>query len=144
MQTASQNETICFLGSSRAFGDCADCMEMVSTHISVVLLIGARALKLKRPVKLPYVDLSTPELRLAMSEHELMLNRRTAPDLYRAVHRITREPKPEEVYDEHTLLGAGYEIRPKETPAETIRRLEEAEDRLDTYLQHEAWYGGER
>jgi len=91
MQTASQNETICFLGSSRAFGDCADCMEMVSTHISVVLLIGARALKLKRPVKLPYVDLSTPELRLAMSEHELMLNRRTAPDLYRAVHRITRE-----------------------------------------------------
>ncbi|MBN9450143.1 MAG: AGE family epimerase/isomerase, partial [Bosea sp.] len=91
MQTASQNETICFLGSSRAFGDCADCMEMVSTHISVVLLIGARALKLKRPVKLPYVDLSTPELRLAMCEHELMLNRRTAPDLYRAVHRITRE-----------------------------------------------------
>ncbi len=42
MQTASQNETICFLGSSRAFGDCADCMEMVSTHISVVLLIGGR------------------------------------------------------------------------------------------------------
>jgi len=91
MQIASQNETICFLGSQDAFGGGAVWIEMVSTHISIVLLIGSRALKLKRPVKLPYVDLSTPERRLAMCEHELMLNRRTASDLYRAVHRVTRE-----------------------------------------------------
>ncbi|MCO5090949.1 bifunctional aminoglycoside phosphotransferase/ATP-binding protein [Bosea sp. (in: a-proteobacteria)] len=91
MQIASQNETICFLGSSDAFGGGNDGMELVSTHISIVLLIGTRALKLKRPVKLSYVDLSTPERRLAMCERELMLNRRTAPDLYRAVHRITRK-----------------------------------------------------
>ncbi|MGO4174780.1 AAA family ATPase [Bosea sp. TAF32] len=91
MQVASQNETICYLGSCDAFGGGAEWMEMVSTHISIVLLIGSRALKLKRPVKLPYVDLSTPERRLAMCEQELLLNRRTAPDLYRAVHRITRE-----------------------------------------------------
>lgn len=91
MQMTSQNEAICFLGSSDIFGGRAEWMEMVSTHISIVLLIGSRALKLKRPVSLPYVDLSTPERRLAMCEHELMLNRRTAPKLYRAVHRITRE-----------------------------------------------------
>ena len=92
MQPASQNEAICFLGSCDAFGGGSEWMELVSTHISIVLLIGARALKLKRAVRLPYVDLSTPERRLAMCEQELMLNRRTAPDLYRAVHRITREP----------------------------------------------------
>jgi aminoglycoside phosphotransferase family enzyme/predicted kinase len=91
MQVARQNETICFLGSPAAFGGGADRMEMVSTHISIVLLIGTRALKLKRPVELPYIDLSTPERRLAMCERELRLNRRTAPDLYRAVHRVTRE-----------------------------------------------------
>lgn len=91
MPTTSQNETICFLGSSDAFGGTREGIEMVSTHISIVLLIGARALKLKRPVALPYVDLSTPERRLAMCLQELMLNRRTAPALYRAVHRITRE-----------------------------------------------------
>lgn len=91
MQIASQDETICFLRSSGAFGDGAEWMEMISTHISLVLLIDSRALKLKRAVKLPYVDLSTPERRLAMCEQELRLNRRTAPDLYRAVHRITRE-----------------------------------------------------
>ena len=91
MQAASQNETICFLGSPDVFGGGPVWTEMISTPVSVVLLIGSRALKLKRPVKLPHVDLSTPERRLAMCEHELMLNRRTAPDLYRAVHRITRE-----------------------------------------------------
>lgn len=90
MQTPGQNETISFLTSPNAFG--CEAAEMVSTHISFVLLIGSRALKLKRSVKLPYIDLSTPQLRLAMCEHELVLNRRTAPDLYRMVHRVTREP----------------------------------------------------
>ncbi len=92
MSMASQNETICFLGSPDAFGGGAEGVEMISTHISIVLLTGARALKLKRSVRLPYLDLSTPERRLAMCEQELLLNRRTAPELYRAVHRITREP----------------------------------------------------
>lgn len=91
MPMTSQNETICFLGSAGAFGGGAEWMEMVSTHISIVLLIGSRALKLKRSVTLPYVDLSTPERRLALCEQELMLNRRAAPKLYRGVHRITRE-----------------------------------------------------
>ncbi len=91
MQMASQNETICFLGSCDVFGGGTEWSELVSTHVSIVLLIGARALKLKRAVKLAYVDLSTPERRLAMCERELMLNRRTAPGLYHAVHRITRE-----------------------------------------------------
>lgn len=91
MPACSQNDTICFLGSPRGFGEGPGRARTISTHISVVLLIGPHALKLKRPVALPYLDLSTPERRLAMCERELMLNRRTAPDLYRAVHRITRE-----------------------------------------------------
>lgn len=95
MQMASQNETICFIGSCDAFGGGAEWIELVSTHISVVMLIGARALKLKRAVKLAYVDLSTPERRLSMCEQELMMNRRTASGLYHAVHRITREQNGE-------------------------------------------------
>jgi len=63
---------------------------VVETHAAIVVLAGERALKLKRAVKLPYLDFSTPELRLAVCERELALNRRTAPALYRAVRRITR------------------------------------------------------
>ncbi|TJV72621.1 MAG: aminoglycoside phosphotransferase, partial [Mesorhizobium sp.] len=40
---------------------------------------------------LPYVDFSTPALRLAACEKEVELNSRTAPGLYLGVRRITRE-----------------------------------------------------
>src|SRR5829696_8173972 len=54
-------------------------------------LRGDRVLKLKRAVCLPYLDFSTAERRLAACQAELRLNRRTAPNLYLGVRRITRE-----------------------------------------------------
>ncbi|KPF71809.1 aminoglycoside phosphotransferase [Bosea sp. AAP35] len=85
----SHDEVVAFLKADAEAG-VADARTII-THISTVLLIGERAFKLKRPVALPYVDFSTPEKRLAACERELLLNRRTAPMLYLAVHRITRE-----------------------------------------------------
>ena len=52
------------------------------THLSWVLLAGDGAWKLKRPVRLPFVDFSTPALRHAACLEELRLNRRLAPGLY--------------------------------------------------------------
>ncbi|HEY9215665.1 MAG TPA: hypothetical protein VIQ29_22775, partial [Ancylobacter sp.] len=77
-----QQETIAFLTSAAAFGSEERDAQTIVTHISIVLLMGARAIKLKRAVHLPYVDFSTPEHRLAACEQELLLNRRTAPMLY--------------------------------------------------------------
>ncbi len=82
----SRNETIAFLESHAPGGK----KRRIETHISLILLAGERAFKLKKPVKLPYADFSTPELRLAACENELRLNRRTAPDLYIGVRRLTR------------------------------------------------------
>lgn len=92
MDADRQNDVIAFLCSRQAFGLDRPPDETISTHISTVLLLGERALKLKRPLRLPYVDLSSPERRLQLCERELDLNRRTAPDLYRHVHRVTLEP----------------------------------------------------
>lgn len=75
---------------------------IVTTHVSVILLAGKTAFKLKRPVRLPYLDFSTAEKRLAACERELWLNRRTAPVLYRRVRRVTREADGELALD-----GAG-------------------------------------
>lgn len=61
----------------------------VDTHAAHVFLTADRAWKLKRPVRYDYLDFSTPDLRRQALEHELSLNRRTAPDLYLAVHRLT-------------------------------------------------------
>lgn len=65
--------------------------EIVDTHISKIFLAGDRAFKMKRAVKLPYVDFSTPALRLSACEKELALNSLTAPGLYLEVRRIVRK-----------------------------------------------------
>jgi len=67
-------------------------VDTATTHISRLLLAGDRVFKLKRAVRLPYLDFSTPERRFAACEAEVALNRRTAPDLYLGARRITREP----------------------------------------------------
>lgn len=54
----------------------------IDTHISTVWLAGDYAYKIKKPVKLPFLDFSTLELRRCFLHEELRLNRRTAPDLY--------------------------------------------------------------
>ena len=74
-------------------------VEQIETHISRIFLAGDRAYKMKRAVKLPYVDFSTPELRLAACEKEVELNSRTAPGLYLGVRRITRETDGKLVFD---------------------------------------------
>lgn len=54
----------------------------IDTHISTVWLAGDHAYKLKKPVKLPFLDFSTLALRRHFLAEELRLNRRTAPELY--------------------------------------------------------------
>jgi len=66
-------------------------VDVVETHISVVILGRDRACKIKRAVRFPYLDFSTPGRRLEMCEREVALNRLYAPGLYLGVHRIVRD-----------------------------------------------------
>lgn len=87
MQTEDQSETIAFLQAhAAALGP----VTRHETHISQVILAGQSAFKLKRALRLPYLDFSTAPIRLKLCEAELKLNRRTAPALYRRVLRVTR------------------------------------------------------
>ncbi len=54
----------------------------VQTHISWVLLDGERAWKIKKPVRLGFVDFGTLDARRRACVDELRLNRRLAPTLY--------------------------------------------------------------
>ena len=63
-------------------------VRVVHTHISTVLLAGDFAYKLKRPVRLPFLDFSTLERRHHFLQEELRLNRRTAPQLYLDVRPV--------------------------------------------------------
>jgi aminoglycoside phosphotransferase family enzyme/predicted kinase len=88
MITGDQTAVIEFLAAPSTHGGTA--IERVETHASIVFLAGDRAYKLKRAVRFDYLDFSTPERRRQMSEAEVRLNRRTAPEIYRAVVPVTR------------------------------------------------------
>ena len=66
----------------RAYDHPVDSIEVVETHISWVFLTGAFAYKVKKPVKLPFVDFSTLARRRDACGDEVRLNRRLAPSLY--------------------------------------------------------------
>jgi aminoglycoside phosphotransferase family enzyme/predicted kinase len=89
MIAENQDVAVEMLKDPASYGETGP-VETIETHISRIFLVGGRAFKMKRAVKLPYVDFSTPALRLAACEREVGLNSRTAPGLYLDVHRITR------------------------------------------------------
>lgn len=84
-----QDEVEAFLGDASTFGAP---VTRVDTHAAVVFLVGDQALKIKRAVRLPFLDFSTLERRKAGCEAELAVNRPLAPSIYRRVVPITREP----------------------------------------------------
>ncbi|MBM0106607.1 AAA family ATPase [Steroidobacter sp. S1-65] len=65
-------------------------LRLVETHISWVVLTGSHAYKIKKPVKLSFIDTSTLERRRHYCDEEVRLNRRMAPELYLGVVPITR------------------------------------------------------
>lgn len=86
--SCQQEEVIRFLSSKRAFGQLPD--ERIDTHISHVFLVGRHAYKLKRAVKLEFLDFTSLESRRIACEREVEINRRTAPDVYLGVTPVIR------------------------------------------------------
>jgi uncharacterized protein len=74
------------LSLGRALG--AD--EVRETHTSWVFLAGARAFKLKKPVRFGFVDLTTPQARRRMCEEEVRVNRVLAPGVVVGVRSVLR------------------------------------------------------
>jgi aminoglycoside phosphotransferase family enzyme/predicted kinase len=98
MITGSQKQAIAMLMDAASHGS-REPVEQITTHISRIFLAGDRAFKMKRSVRFPYVDFSTPELRLAACRREVELNSLTAPGLYLGVRRITRQAVNKLVFD---------------------------------------------
>jgi len=77
-------------GAVLAFLDKLKTAKRVDTHASIVFLEPDRVLKIKRAVRLPFLDDSTLDKRKYACEEELAVNRLYAPRLYRHVIPITR------------------------------------------------------
>jgi uncharacterized protein len=95
-----------------------DPVALRETHISWVLLKGDRAYKLKKPVRLPFLDYGSLERRHELCREEVRLNRPLAPDVYRGVRALVPDS------------GGGVRLAPEDAPgaveyAVEMRRYDE-------------------
>ncbi len=86
-------------------------LELIETHISWVILTGAYAYKIKKPVALGFLDFSTLELRHQDCLDELRLNRRLAADYYLDVVSITGSFDAPRINDAGSVLEYAVKIR---------------------------------
>jgi uncharacterized protein len=90
-------------------------VQLRETHLSWVLLAGAFAYKVKKPIALGFVDFSTRQRRAAACADEVNLNRRLCPGLYLGVVDLVAHGGA------ITVGGPGRAIE----PAVRMRRLPE-------------------
>ena len=103
------------LSHGRAYHHPVEDLRVLDTHISWVVLTGSFAYKIKKPIKLDFLDYSTLEKRRHYCELELELNRRWAPGIYLDVVPISGSFEAPEVggagspieYDRRRTAAAG-------------------------------------
>ncbi len=106
--------------------DCYDhpvaTVQVIETHVSVILLTGEYAYKIKKPLDLGFLDFSSLDKRLFACHEEVRLNQRLAPDYYLGVVPISGTPSAPR------LDGPGvpfeYAVKMRQFPADaTLDRL---------------------
>jgi aminoglycoside phosphotransferase family enzyme len=90
-QDLSPQDFVRSLSRECAFPVPVDTVTVRQTHISEVFLGGELVYKVKKPVKLPFLDFSTLEQRHFFCHEEVRINRPWAPDVYLGVVPVTRE-----------------------------------------------------
>ena len=117
------------LSKPSAYAGGVDAVEVHQTHISAVFLAGSLVYKLKKPVKLDFVDYSTLERRRHFCEEEVRLNRRLAPDVYHGVVPVAREG--ESIRVEGTGEVVEWAVKMEHLPESATLRARIAGDGVD-------------
>jgi uncharacterized protein len=105
------------LKASAVFG--AGPLQQRETHASWVFLAGPFAYKIKKPVKLEFLDYSTPALRRAACLEEVRINRELAVGIYLGARALVRTPRGRlTLGDEHDPRAFEYVVQ--------MRRFEES------------------
>ena len=99
-----------FLMSRAAHGADPAAARLVETHMSWVIVAGERVLKMKKPVRYPFLDFSTPQLREHNCREELRLNRRLAPQVYLGLLALQWHEGRFALLPEHRLPAPGITI----------------------------------
>ncbi len=117
-------ELIEALSRPQAYPHPVERIEFRQTHISLLFFAGDRVYKIKKPIRLNFLDYSTLARRKHFCEEEVRLNRRLAADIYLGVVTIGRSA------DRHVQIGGPGD--PIEYAVEMVRLPEES--MLETQL----------
>ncbi len=93
-------------------------IHIIETHISIVVLTGPFAYKIKKPVDLGFLDFTTLEKRRLFCDEELRLNSRLAPEIYLDVARICGTPQSPRIGGTGEIIE--YAVRMREFPQEAL------------------------
>ncbi len=126
-----QEEIFRFLNEPAAYPGDVGAVERLDTHGAVIFLAGDFAYKVKRSVKLGYLDYSTLPKRHDMCQREVEINRLTAPDIYIDVVPVVRTA------DGQLALGGQGE---NGSPVEWLVRMRRFDQ--DALFSHIAKTGG--
>lgn len=83
---------------------------VIETHVSAVFLAGSRVYKVKKPLRLAFLDFSTRALRERFCREEVALNADLAPGVYRGVVAIRRRDGGLHVGGEGELVDWAVEM----------------------------------
>ncbi|KWX19698.1 hypothetical protein AFM11_34190 [Mycolicibacterium wolinskyi] len=118
------------------------------THTGVVILLGDKAYKAKKPVATDFLDFTAPTQREEACRREVALNSRLAPDSYLGVAHLVGpgcgEPEPLVVMRRYpeairlsTMVVKGQPVEDRlETIAETLADFHRVAERSQTIDQH--------
>jgi aminoglycoside phosphotransferase family enzyme/predicted kinase len=94
-EAGTQQAIVQLLSQPESYPHEAAAVSRIETHAAIVFLAGELAYKLKRAIKLPYLDFSTVEKRRIALQRELEINSSAAPGLYLSVLPVTRAEGPQ-------------------------------------------------
>lgn len=119
-----QSRLIASLLKPEAYPHPVSSIELLETHISWVILTGSFAYKIKKSLRLDFLDFSTLQLRRHYCEEELRLNRRMAPTLYLNVVAICGNDEDPSVDGEGSAIEYALKMRQFPQSAQLDKQLD--------------------
>ncbi|WP_156167318.1 hypothetical protein [Aurantiacibacter marinus] len=84
-------EVVRFLSQPDSYPDHPENVQIIESHMSLLFMTEDRVYKLKRPIKLDFVDFTTLDARRTSCEQEFAINQQLAPGVYLQILPIVRD-----------------------------------------------------
>ena len=116
--TVDFNTKVEFLRQLGSYPEPTSKVDVINTHMSCVFLTDAFVYKLKKPIRLSFLDFRSLNARRHFCEESIRLNKRLAKDIYLSVVALTADPQ------------GSLHIGGEGTPVEWLEKMRRVPDKL--------------